>query len=139
MIALQKAMAVLRRNLVTKPEDPHAYNPELNGAAEKALQDVSCQVRTFKLPLEARIGVTIPEPSAVMDWVIEHAAYVLTRFSVGHDGMTPYERPTGRKWVRLMVEICEVVLAKFALPKLGHGKRRARRTSWWPERSNVCW
>ena len=69
----------------------------------------------------------IPETNAVMDWVIEHAAYVLTRFSVGHDGMTPYERLTGRKWVRSMVEICEIVLAKFALPKLGHGKRKGQK------------
>ena len=111
---------------MTKPENPPAYNPESNGA-EKAVQDVSGQVRTLKLALEARIGVMIPEASAVMDWVIEHAAYVLTRFSVGHDGMTPYERLTGCKWVRSMVEICEIVLAKFALPKLGDGKRKGQK------------
>ena len=63
----------------------------------------------------------------MVDWIIEHAAYVLTRFSVGHDGMTAYERLTGRKWVRSMVEIGEVVLAKFALPKLGYGKRKGQK------------
>ena len=83
------------------------------------MQDVTGQDRTLKLALEARIGVMIHETSAAMDWVIEHAVYVLTRFSIVHDGVTLYERLTGRKWVRSMVEIDEVVLAKVALPKLG--------------------
>ena len=41
MVALQKAMAVLRKDLVTRPENPPAYNSESNGAAAKAVQDVS--------------------------------------------------------------------------------------------------
>ena len=127
MIAIQRGMAVLRKDLMTKPENPLAYNPESNGAAEKAVQDVSGQIRTLKLAVEARIGAMIPENHNMMDWIIEHAAYVLTRFSVGHDGMTAYERLTGRKWIRPMVEIGEVVLAKFALPKLGYGKRKGQK------------
>ena len=95
MLAVQKAVAVMRKDLVTRPENPPAYNPESNGSAEKAVQDVSGQVRSLKLALEARLGVSIGDASAVMDWIVEHAAYVLSRFSVGHDGMTPYERLTG--------------------------------------------
>ena len=137
MIALQKAIAELRRNLITKPENPPAYNPESNGAAEKAVQDVSSQVRTLKLALEARLGIAIPESSAVVDWIVEHAAFVLSRFSVGHDGMTPYERLTGRKWTRSMIEIGEVVLAKFAARKLGYGKRKSQKNKLMP-RSIRC-
>ena len=93
------------------------------------MQDVSSQVRTPKLALEARLGITIPESTAVVDWIVEHAAFVLSRFSIGHDGMTQYERLTGRKWARPMIEIDDVVLAKFAARKLGYGKGRLRRTS----------
>ena len=69
----------------------------------------------------------IPENHNMMDLIIELAAYVLTRFSVGHDEMTAYERLTGLKLVRSMVEIGEVVLAKFGLPKLGYGKRKGQK------------
>ena len=117
-LAVQKVVALMRKDLVTRPENPPAYNPESNGSAEKAVQDVSEQVRSLKLALEARIGVSIGDTSAVMEWIVEHAAYVLSRFSVGHDGVTPYKRLTGRKWKRAMVELGEVVLAKFASRKL---------------------
>ena len=127
MVALEKAIAVLREELITRPENPLAYNWESDGAAEKAAQDVSGRVRKLKLALEARLGISIPESRAITDWAIEHAAYVLSRFFVGHDGMTPYERITGRKWVRSMVEIGEVLLAKFALRKLGYSKRKAQK------------
>ena len=137
MIALQRAIAELRKNLTTKPENPPAYNPEANGAAEKAVQDVSSQIRTLKLALEARLGITIPESSAVVDWIIEHAAFVLSRFSVGHDGMTPYERLTGRKWARPMIELGEVVLAKFATRKIAYGKKKAQTNKLMP-RSIRC-
>ena len=67
MLAVQKAVALMRKDLVTRPENPPAYNPESNGSVEKAVQDVSGQVRSFKLALEARIGVSIGDTSAVMD------------------------------------------------------------------------
>ena len=53
------------------------------------MQDFSGQVRTLKLVLEARLEMAIEEDHPAMEWIIPHAAYVLTRFSVGHDGMTP--------------------------------------------------
>ena len=62
---------------------------------------------------------------------------MLSRFSVGHDGMTPYERLTGRKWARPMIEIGEVVLAKFAARKLGYGKRKSQKNKLMP-RSIRC-
>ena len=65
----------------------------------------------------------------VMDWLIEHAAYIVTKFSMGHDGMTPNERLTGRKWTRPMFEFGEAVLAKLALTKIGYGKRKAQKNT----------
>ena len=126
MLSLQRAMALLRPGL-TKPENPPAYNPSSNGACEKAVQDVSAQIRTLTLALEARLGLKIEEDHPVMDWIITHAAYVVTKFSVGHDGMTLHERLTGRKWTRPMIELGEVVLAKLALCKVGYGKRKAQK------------
>ena len=101
------------------------------------MQDVIGQVRSLKLALEARIGGSIGDTTAVMDWIVEHAAYVLSRFSVGHDSMTPYERLTGRKWIRAMVELGEVVLDKFASRQLGYGKKKAQKNKLMP-RSIRC-
>ena len=122
MLALQRAMALLRPGL-TKPENPPAYNPSSNGACEKAVQDVSGQIRALTLALETRLGLKIEEDHPVLDWIIPHAAYIVSKFAVGHDGMTPHERLTGRKWTRPMIELGEVVLAKLALRKIGYGKQ----------------
>ena len=123
MIAVQDAIQKLRDRR-TVPRNPPAYNPESNGACEKAVQDVAGQIRIHKLALESRIGQAIPDDSAVMEWIIQHAAFVLTRFSVGHDGMTGYERLTGQKWRRPMVEFGEVVLSKLALRKVTKGNKK---------------
>ena len=55
MIAMQRAIAAQRPGL-TKPENPPAYNPQSNGACEKAVQDVSAQIRTLTVALESRLG-----------------------------------------------------------------------------------
>jgi hypothetical protein len=46
----------------------------------------------LKLALEKRWGAEIPSKHAAIPWTIEHAAYLLNRFEVGHDGKTAYER-----------------------------------------------
>ena len=33
---------------------------------------------------------------SIWPWIAEHAAFLLTRFEVGHDGKTPYERLKGK-------------------------------------------
>ncbi len=78
IIAVQDALQQ-RRSGRTIPQNPHAYNPESNGACEKAVQDVTAHARTLKLALEARIGVKINEDAAIIQWIIPHAAYLLSR------------------------------------------------------------
>ena len=98
MLALQRAIAAGRPGL-TRPENPPSYKPASNGACEKAVQDVSAHVRALKLAPEARLGISLEEDHPIMEWIIVHASFLLTRFSVGHDGMTPIERLTGKPWV----------------------------------------
>ena len=126
MISLQKAIQAARTSQ-TVPENPPAYNPQSNGACEKAVQDTDGQIRKLKLALEARLKFEVSEDSNVMQWMIPHAAHLLSKYSIGHDGMTPHERLVGRKWVRPIVEFGEVVLAKLTANKMGHGKRKQQR------------
>ena len=116
MIALQTAIIKLRTSR-TVPRNSLAYNPQSNGSAEKGVQDVTDLIRRHVLALQARLQQTVNLKTPVMAWLIRHAAFVLTRYSVGHDGLTPWRRLTGKCWNGVMAEFGEQVMAKLALKK----------------------
>ena len=62
------------------------YNPQSNGRAEKVAQDVVDVARRLVLALEARIRVKLNLKLPIVRWLIRHAAFVITRYQVGHDG-----------------------------------------------------
>ena len=114
IVALQNRIQALREGR-TVPRNPPAYSPQSNGPCEKAAQDVSAQLRTVLLALEARLGTHIDAKLPIVQWALEHSTFLLNKYAVGADGMTPYERQTGRKRRRAIVEFGEIVLAKLAL------------------------
>ena len=118
IVAIQSKVSEARKAR-TLPINPPAYNPHANGSCEKAVRDVTEQTRALKLGLEARLGAEISDDDKIMEWIYIHAPFLLTRYSVGHDGMVPWERLTGNKWHRPVVEIGEVVLAKLATRRTG--------------------
>ena len=125
MLALQKALAVVRVHK-TLPINPPEYNPQSNGAAEKAVQDVVGQARCLMLGLEARLKENLDPGLPFVQWLVRHAAFLLTRYSVGHDGLTPWRRLTGRNQTGVVVELGERVFAKLSL-KRPATKRKAKR------------
>ena len=112
MIALQAAVADARASR-TVPRNPPAYNPQSNGSAEKAVQDVAGQTRRLTLALEARLQQRISAKLQVMTWLVRHAAWVLTHFQVGHDGFTAWRRLSGRPWKGTVAEFGEQVIVKL--------------------------
>ncbi len=116
-----------RRKGRTIPRNPLAYNPESNGAIEKGVRDVTEQSRTVKIGLESRVKDVIPEDSAIVEWILEHGAFLINKYSVGHDGMTPHERLTGAKWRRPLVELGEIVMAKLVGRKKQKGKKEKKK------------
>lgn len=92
--------------------NPPAYDPQSNGAVEKAVDHVMGQLRTLKLGLEARIVVPVATSWAVVPWLVEHACTTINRGQVGHDGKTPYKRPIGKDPTVPLIEFGEQVLAK---------------------------
>ena len=66
--------------------------PQANGPCEKAVQDVVGQLRTLKIGLETRLKCKVEEDANIMQWALRHAAFILNKYSVGHDGKTPHER-----------------------------------------------
>ena len=59
------------------------------------------------------------------EWLVEHAADILTKYPVGKDGRTPYERVKKKKYGGEMFEFGSVVLVKLQ-GKLHGGLMRER-------------
>ena len=57
---------------------------------EMAIQSVEQHVRVLKSALEGRWGVKLETGHPAIPWITEHAAVLLNRFEVGHDGKTAY-------------------------------------------------
>jgi len=126
IVAVQNRLQTLRQGR-TVPRNPPAYNPASNGPCEKAVQDVCAHLRAIKLGLEARLKMDIDDFLPIVQWALEHAVFLINKFSVGEDGMTPYERATGRKWRRAIVEFGEMVLAKLALRRNKRGSVKGQK------------
>ena len=84
-----------RREDVTILENSLVGDSRSNGAAERAVQAVGEQVRGLRKALEDLVGYRLPGTHPVLAWMIEHAADVLSKFLVGDDGKTAYDRLRG--------------------------------------------
>ncbi len=127
IVAVQNRIITLRGGK-TVPRNPPAYNPESNGPIEKGVQDLNNQLRALKIALEARLGMKIKCNWPVMEWLVPHAAFVVTRYRVGHDGKSAFQRCTGRQWRRPIVEFGEQVMGKLARQRMERGTRSKNST-----------
>ena len=91
LVQVQEAVKV-RRQQETIVTNPPAHDPQANGEAERAVQEVKAQIRCFKIGLEARIEASFDASLPFMEWLIPHAADVINRYLVGEDGRTAYYR-----------------------------------------------
>ena len=98
-----------RREAPTILENSPVGDSRANGAAERAIQAVEEQVRVIKNGLETRIGMKISGKHPVTFWLIEHAADLLTKYAVGEDGKTAYERMKGKPYLGDVVEFGEKI------------------------------
>ena len=79
----------------TRDEDSPKYHSAANGRVENALQPVIGLTRVLKDALEASIKQTMEPNTLVMTFMVNHAATIINRFSVGQDGKTPMEKVRG--------------------------------------------
>ena len=86
--------------------------PQTNGVAEKAVQDVTTQVRKYKIALETRLGRPIRARSVIFKWLVRHSADTINRHTSGHDGKVPYQRRDHKLPKPIDIEFGEQVWAK---------------------------
>ena len=138
MIALMKeAVALANVNGVEQlpEEDPgiQAAVPEhsspgessSNGASERAVQAIEDHCRVLKLALEHRLGLKVSCHLKIMDWMVEHAAMLLTKcHASGHDNRTGFERYHGKDCNERLPGFAETLL--YFVPKRLRHKLDAR-------------
>ena len=78
------------------PEEPAKGESRSNGLVEEAGKTIREYAMVYKEHLEEKSGCKIREDSIILQWIIRWAAMALSRYKVGVDGKTAYERRKGR-------------------------------------------
>ena len=75
------------------------HSHQSNGSVERAILQVARQVRCLRhhfLTVYPTLSMTYEHK--LFGWLVKHASWLLTRFTVKQDGKTPYERLRGRSY-----------------------------------------
>ena len=102
---LTEALRELRIQGLEQRLEEHSpeYDPQSNGSAEVGVKLFKGHLRTLRSCLEAKIGFKIPVRHPLIDWLVRHAACLITWCAKGHDGRTAYQRVKARYFrTRLM-------------------------------------
>ena len=126
--AVRDALARYHGGRIT-PEVPPPGESQANGRAEEAGKTVRGYVRVFKDAIEYKTNTKIPTDAAILQWLVRWAAMVVSRFRVGEDGKTPYQRQKGRKCKEEVVPFAELVHYR----KLSEDPGRNKLESPWEE------
>ena len=78
-------------------EKPPKGESQSNGAVEEAGKRVREITKVLKDMIEQRVGRNIKLEAHIMQWMVRWAAMLLSRYKVGSDGKTGFERRRGRK------------------------------------------
>ena len=87
------------------PEAPPKGESQANGRAEEAGKTIRGFARVLKSHLEEEAEVSVSGKDVITQWLVRWAAMLSSRFLVGKDGETAYERRRGRS--------CDVPVEKF--------------------------
>ena len=102
-----------------------------NGMVERAIQEVSGQMRALKLNIEAETKSEMTADHPIWPWLVEYAAMSLYLYQVGSDGKTARQRTRGRGAMVGTVALGEQVLYKpMKTVKIGKTQARWNRGTW---------
>ena len=91
MVALRDAVARCHGGKVT-PEQSATGESQSNGRVEVAGKTMKCLARVFKSQMEKEAGVQIQSTDAILQWLVRWVAVMFSRYKIGEDGKTAYER-----------------------------------------------
>ena len=91
IIALKEPIKRGRDQDIILEESPE-YDSMGNGEVERQIQEVQGQIRTIKLNLEANYKDKIKDDHPAIPWLVAHSGSIITRYKIGEDGKTAYQR-----------------------------------------------
>ena len=96
LLALREAiMAELHEGAI--PVQPVPGESESNGSTEAGVRLFKGLLRVHLAALEKKAEVAFPSEHPVTAWLVEHVSDVLTKYLVGADGHSAYERLFGKQ------------------------------------------
>ena len=87
------------------PEHSPVGESQSNGVIERAIQEVEGVVRTLKDQVEEKYQQRLQQDHPFLVWLIRHAGDLWSKYQLGVDGKTPYERLKGKKFGKEMYAI----------------------------------
>lgn len=78
------------------PEGPPVGESQANGRVEEAGKNTREFAKVYKVKIQFEIKEVIPSDATVEQWLLRWPAMVRSRYKVGTDGRTAYERLEGR-------------------------------------------
>ena len=109
LLALREAiMAELHEGAI--PVQPVPGESESNGVTESGVRLFKGLLRVHLAALERKAEVIFPSEHPVTAWLVEHVSDVLSKYLVGADGHTAYERLFGKQAREEGLEFGEQVL-----------------------------
>ena len=104
-VAPERKATTIIRQTPKKSSQSNAY-------VERAHQSVDAMVRTMKEVIEDKAHIRLSATDNITSWMIRHAAFLQTRFSVGKDGKTPFKRRHHKDYANQLLPFGSAVDAK---------------------------
>ena len=109
IVNVQEEIRYLRKGRTICTNSPVGES-ESNGRAENAVKRVQVKFRALRSDLEEKLGTKIDMNKPFGSWLIRWAGEVLTKYTKGDDGKTPWERRRGTTCDQPIANIGEKVL-----------------------------
>ena len=94
-VALAQAIKAARTE-ETQLETTPRYSSSSLGAVERCNRSVEGQIRCMRIALEKSADKAFGIEDNILVWLCRHAGWLITRFHVQTDGLTPYQRLKGK-------------------------------------------
>ena len=110
--SLVKAVAAARpHRTMTRHGAPYSHQSQ--GPVEAIIGVYRGIFVANKLAAEAALGMQIGSRHVLIPWLARHVGWIMTRYSTGQDGLTPYRRLFGKPYAGLVCRFAEYVHFKL--------------------------
>ena len=126
LLALKKRVVESSQDIEMVPLESPVGDHAANGDAEEAVKKIKQQIRKMKGSLEDFFGEYLDPSHSLIAWLPRHAADLITKYKIGHDGKTADQRRTGKKWKMPLLQFGERAhfrLLKAEARKSGFGQK----------------